>query len=238
MLHSLLRTLQSIFVRPEPTVQPEVKPFKIEHEWPFPSPKPTNEGYLVGELIKHIDVEGDHVFFFWGGEKRRHIRTPDGKETMLARNIIWWMEGRKVPITSAGTSLTTNCGEPKCVKLSHLTLKVRNIQHGPENRKIPVANVVPSSKQPPLPPKAKPQRTPLAKFTLEDRNHCVTRKGWFKTKEEADAYAREVNRPENRGTEPRQYSYPCESCDGFHLSKTKHETYLKKKKNKRRKVSW
>lgn len=230
MLYNLKRLLLNLFRSPQPTAQPEPKPFTIDNEWPFPSPKPVNEGYLVGELIKGIDVEGDHVFFFWGGEKRRHIRTPDGKETMLARNIIWWMEGRKVPITSAGTGLTTNCGEPKCVKLSHLTLKVRNTLHGPENRKIPEAKHVVKQKQPPLPPTVKRgNRTPLVKFTQEDRMHCDTRKGYFDTVEKADAYARTINRSEIRGKGPRQYSYPCTQCDGYHLTKIDPKKYGKKK---------
>jgi hypothetical protein len=229
MLYSVKRFLKNIFGSPEPTV-PEVKPFKIEHEWPFPSPKPLNEGYLVGELIKGIQVEGDHVFFFWGGEKRRHIRTPEGRETMLARNIIWWMEGRKVPITAAGTGLKTTCGEPKCVKLSHLSLKVRTTVHGPKNRVIPPARQVPKDKQPPLPPKIhRGPRTPLAKFTKEDRMKCDTRKGYFADRKSGDEYARQVNRPENRGKEPRQYVYPCTQCDGFHLTKINPEKYGKKK---------
>src|SRR4030095_584823 len=229
MFKALKRLLNCFRSSQSPSPVPE-KPFKIDNEWPFPSPQPTNEAYLVGELVKGVEVEGDHVFFFWGGEKRRHIRTPDGKETMLARNIIWWMEGRKVPVTSAGTGLTTNCGEPKCIKLSHLTLKVRNDIHGPKNQVKPANHVVKRAKQPPVVKFSSRPRviTDVPKFTPEDRLHCDTRKGWLPTQEEADKRAALLNRKEIRGNGPRQYGYPCQQCDGYHLTKTKPVKFAEK----------
>jgi len=204
--------------------------FSIGHEWPFPSPEPPNPEYLVGELIKGIKVEGDHVFFFWGDQKRRHIRTTRGTETVLARNIIWWMEGRKVPITSQGTGLTTNCGEPKCVKLSHLVLKVSNIPHGPTRPQTPAVRV-PKAKQPPKPPVAKPGRpTKLENLAKTDRSKCMSRKAYFATKAEADRKKRELNKPENRGRRPRFHVYPCDLlCGGWHLTHIDPKKYAKKK---------
>lgn len=211
-----------------PKVPEDKPPFRIEHEWPFPSPQPPNEDYLIGELIKGVEKEGDHVFFVWNNQKRRHLRTTQGRETVLARNVIWWMEGRKVPITASGTGLTTNCGEPKCIKLSHLTLKVPTKIFGPENQEK--RHVVVKGKQPPIPkPIQRGNRTPLVKFTKENRTKCITRKAYFETQPEAAAQAREYNRPEVRGKGPRQHAYPCtQGCGGYHLSKINPAKYGKK----------
>lgn len=214
-----------------PAISEEKTPFRIPHDWPFPSSQPTNDEYLVGELIKGVETEGEHTFFFWGGQKRRHLRTPQGRETILARNVVWWLEGRKVPKMANG--LTTTCGEQKCIKLSHLILRMPQDLHGPENRPKPkaeVRHVVTKNKRPPLPPKVKRgNRTTLEKFTKEDRTQCITRKGFFATEAEAKRYARELNRPEVRGTSPRQYDYPCtQGCGGYHLTKINPKKYGKK----------
>lgn len=207
---------------------PEEKKSLINHEWPFPSPQPPNEEYLVGELIKGVQVEGDHVFFYWNNQKRRHIRTSEGKETMLARNIVWWMDGRKVPAMANG--LTTNCGEQKCIKLSHLILRMPQTVFGPENKQPEPRHVVTRSKRP-LPPKVKPgNSTPLTKFTKENRTKCITRKAYFETEAAAKRHVRELNKPEVRGTGPRQYTYPCtQGCGGFHLTKIDPKKFGKKK---------
>jgi hypothetical protein len=212
----------------EPPAQ-EKTGFSIGHEWPFPSPEPPNAEYLVGELIKGVQVEGDHVFFIWGDQKRRHIRTTKGTETVLARNIVWWMEGRKVP--SMANGLTTNCGEQKCIKLSHLILRMPQLVHGPEREPVKPVHVA-KAKQPPLPPKVRPgSKTKLERLNSEDRLKCITRKAYFETKERADSYARELNKPEVRGKGRRQYSYPCtQGCGGFHLTKIDPDKYNKHKK--------
>jgi hypothetical protein len=218
------------FPEATPTAVPEEpKPFSIGHEWPFPSPKPTNEENLVGELIKGVQIEGDHVFFFWDGQKRRHIRTQQGRETMLARNIIWWMEGRKVPTMANG--LTTNCGEAKCIKLSHLILRMPQTVFGPENKPKPEPRHTVVRSKRPLPPKVKPgHSTSLTKFTKDDRSKCITRKVYFETEAAAKRHARELNKPEVRGTGPRQHAYPCtQGCGGYHLSKIDPKKYGKKK---------
>lgn len=211
---------------------PEKTGFSIGHEWPFPSPEPPNPEYLVGELIKGVETEGDHVFFFWGGQKRRHLRTVKGTETVLARHIVWWLEGRKVPAMANG--LTTNCGEQKCIKLSHLILKMPQAIYGPE-KPLPKANHVAKSKQPPAPPNVRPGRkTKLEKFAKEDRLKCITRKAYFENETDATAYARELNRPEVRGRGRRQYAYPCDQgCKGFHLTKINPKKY-----NQRKVGSW
>lgn len=230
MLSVLIGFLKRIFGADKThdhVVPPQEKTgFSIGHEWPFPSPEPPNAEYLVTELIKGVEVEGDHVFFFWNGQKRRHIRTTRGTETVLARNIVWWMEGRKVPAMANG--LTTNCGEAKCLKLSHLILRMPQTVHGPEN-KLPVRHVA-KAKQPPLPPKVRPgARTKLEKMANEDRLKCITRKAYFEHEGDAAAYARELNRPEVRGHGRRQYAYPCPSCSGFHLTKINPKKYNQKK---------
>jgi hypothetical protein len=205
--------------------------FSIGHDWPFPSPEPPNPDYLVGEMLKGVQVEGDHVFYFWKGEKRRHIRTERGTETVLARNVVWWIDGRKVPSTAQSTGLTTNCGEAKCIKLSHLVLKVQNVPYGPEFKHIPKAAHVAKAKQPPLPPRTRPgQKSKLERFAKEDRLKCITRKAYFETEGKAKAYAVELNRPEIRGTGRRQYAYPCtQGCGGYHLTKINPKKYNQKK---------
>jgi len=202
--------------------------FSIGNQWPFPSPEPTNAEYLVGELIKGVTVEGDHVFFIWKDQKRRHIRTERGTETILARNMVWWMEGRNVPAMANG--LTTNCGEDKCIKLSHLILRMPQLVYGPENKPVKAVHVA-KRKQPPLPPKVRPgAKTKLEKFTKEDRLKCITRKAYFPTEERAKAYAVELNRPEVRGTGRRQYAYPCtQGCGGYHMTKINPKKYNQKK---------
>lgn len=231
MLYRIIDFLKKVaFGSPiaEPVVPEEKPPFRIKHDWPFPSPQPPNDEYLIGELIKGVEPEGEHVFFFWDGQKRRHLRTPEGRETVLARNVIWWMEGRKVPATAAGTGLVTNCGEPKCIKLSHLTLKVPSKAYGPENKEK--RHTVVKGKQPPASPKVKRGiRTPLQKFTAEDRNKCITRKVYFATEGAASAQARQYNHPDLRGNNKRQYGYPCTQCDGHHLTTINPKKYGKKK---------
>lgn len=206
----------------------EKKPFSIDHEWPFPSPRPPNEEYLVGELIKGVQKEGDHVFFFWNGQKRRHIRTPQGTETVLAKHIVWWLEGRRCPTGS----LVTKCGEQKCIRIDHLILKQPQVPYGPLNRdrtSVPTPRATRSSR--PQPPKIKKgNSTKLTRFTKEDRNKCITRKVFFATEAAANRYAREINKPEVRGTGPRQYSYPCtQGCGGYHMTKIDPKKFGKKK---------
>lgn len=232
MFYPIINFLKKlVFGSPLPVKQqvPEEKPFSIDHEWPFPSPQPKNEEYLVGELIKGVQVEGDHVFFMWNEQKRRHIRTPEGKETMLARNIVWWMEGRKVPAMANG--LATNCGEQKCIKLSHLILRMPQTVFGPENKKPEPKHVVIRGKQPPIPkPIKRGNRTPLVKFAKEDRTKCITRKVYFENEQDAARQARELNHPEIRGKGPRQHAYPCtQGCGGFHLTKIDPKKYGRKK---------
>lgn len=201
--------------------------FSIGHSWPFPSPEPPNQEYLVTELIKGVQVEGDHVFFFWNTQKRRHIRTTRGTETVLARNVVWWIEGRKVP--SMANGLTTNCGEQKCIKLSHLILRMPQTVFGPE-KPVATAKHVVKAKQTPLPPKTKAgSRTKLEKFTKEDRSKCITAKVYFSTEAKAKHHAVKLNHPDVRGRGRRQYAYPCPSCDGFHLTKINPKKYAAKK---------
>lgn len=202
--------------------------FSIGHEWPFPSPEPPNPEYLVGELIKGVTVEGDHVFFYWNGEKRRHIRTTRGTETILARHMVWWMEGRKCPSTSSG--LTTNCGEDKCIKLSHLRLRTANIPLGPVRPEVPAVRV-PKAKQPPNPPKIKPgSGTKLDRLAKSDRSKCMSRKAYFATEAEANRKKRELNKPEVRGHRPRFHIYECDLlCGGWHLTHINPKKYAKRK---------
>jgi hypothetical protein len=206
------------------------KPFSIPFEWPFPSPKPENEEYLVNEMLTGVQTEGEHVYFFWAGTKRRHIRTPQGKETILARNIVWWINGRKVPNMANG--LTTTCGEPKCIKLQHLALRMPQVQFGPENRPKPEPRHVVTRKgnRPPLPPKIKPgQKSTLERFSDENRTKCITRKGYFSDEVDAQRFVSHYNRPSVRGKAPRQYAYKCTQCDGWHASKINPEKFGRKK---------
>lgn len=231
MLYRIIDFLKKLaFGSPLPLQDPpeEKPPFRIQHEWPFPSPQPLNEEYLIGELIKGVEPEGDHVFFFWEGQKRRHLRTAQGRETVLARNVVWWLESRNCPETANG--LTTNCGEPKCIKISHLVLRIPQTVYGPENRKSEPKHVVVRGKQPPLPkPIKRGNRTPLVKFSKEDRTKCITRKVYFESETDAARQARELNRPEIRGTGQRQHAYDCPQCGGWHLSKISPKVFGKKK---------
>lgn len=208
---------------------PEKQCFSIPHDWPFPSPEPPNPEYLVGELIKGVEVEGEHVFFFWGGQKRRHIRTPKGTETILARHMVWWMEGRKHPSVASG--LTTNCGEPKCIKLSHLILRTPQTVLGP-SKPAPV-RVVPKAEQPPEPKhvvKNRPRKTvPAQKFEKGDRTKCITRKVYFETEQLARQKCNTLNRPEVRGRGRKVYPYPCPNCNGFHTTKINPKKFKPKK---------
>lgn len=214
---------------PANETKPEPKPFTIEHDWPFPSPEPTNVDYLIKELIKGTRVEGDHVFFFWGGKKRRHIRTPQGTETILARHIVWWLEGRKV--TKGTSGLTTNCGEAKCIKLSHLVLKIKQIPYGPEPKpaEIPAAVIVPKSKQPPQPPKAK--GTHFKPPAEVDRNHCISRKAYFPDEISARQEKNKLNK-KYAGRKTKLYVYECKlmDCGGWHFTSTNPEKYNQGKK--------
>ena len=229
MLHLISTVLKAIFranviEQPAPQAVPESKdpsPFDIQHEWPFPSPRPQNTAYLLTELVKGTVTEGDHTFFVWGDEKRRHIRTPKGTETMMARNIVWWMFGRKVPNYANG--LTTNCGEEKCIKLSHLILRTPQVPYGPETKPEPV------EVQPLLGPVAEPVEAvqkatehhfSLDKPTAEDRTKCISCKVYYPSMGKAKTAAREYNSPEVRGKGGRyQYAYDCDLCDGYHLTK-------------------
>lgn len=210
MLSLLKGFLKRIFGGTPPLPLPNAEPFSIGHDWPFPSPEPPNPEYLVGELIKGVEVEGEHVFFHWKGQKRRHIRTPRGTETILARNIVWWMQGRKVPAGANG--LTTNCGEEKCLKLSHLILRIPQDPYGPKNRTPEKSSTRPGQRK-------------LKKFSAEDRQRCITRKVYFSTEGKAKEYARELNHPDVRGTGRRQYTYPCPMCSGHHLTKQDPKKY-------------
>jgi hypothetical protein len=224
LLFGKSNTTATVQVQPEP----EKKPFSIPHDWPFPSPEPPNPEYLVGELIKGVQVEGDHVFFFWEGQKRRHIRTTRGTETILARHIVWWMEGRKVP--SMANGLTTNCGEDKCIKLSHLILRMPQTPLGPV-KSVPV-KIIPKSQQPPEPKhvvKKTSAKGNIPKAEKGDRSKCITRKVYFKTDAECHRKARELNDPKVRGRGRRQYSYRCTMCDGYHLTKHNPKKYKTKK---------
>jgi len=215
MLQTIKRLWGKLFKDTEPIPEtPEPSKPLIPHEWPFPHPKPTNTDYLIGQLIENVKVEGNHVYYVWNGERKRHIRDPQGRETALARNIVWWIEGRKVPPTSAGTGLSTNCGEPRCIKISHLTLRVYKKQHGPQNKPKSYTKHQ-AAKGKALAPK------PKKKYTAEDRLHCDTRKIYFPTQSAGERAAREANKKENRKNGPRQYNYPCDQCDGYHLSHIK-----------------
>jgi len=208
-----------------PVEEPKPTGFNIPHEWPFPSPKPPNTDFLINQLIKGVRVEGDHVFYYWGDQKRRHIRTLKGTETNLAKHIVWWMEGRKFPETANG--LVPNCGEQKCIKLSHLVLKHSMGAYSPSAR----------VKQPPVEaPKLEPKHVPTKKAAkpapkLEkgDRSKCITAKVYFATEKEAKAKQSILNSKEVRGRGRRVYPYdtPCPYCGGWHLTKMKPGSYKK-----------
>lgn len=213
---------------PEPIEQPkepQSTPKLITHEWPFPSPEPPNVNYLLSEMIRGVQVEGDHVFYFYDEKKRRHLRTPKGTETILARHIVWWMEGRKYPSTSKG--LRTTCGEEKCIKLSHLALNSPQTVLGPQR-----------------PPKAEPKHTSektrkgpekpaqvRQKLEKGDRSKCPTAKVYFATQAQARRKANEQNHPSVRGRGRKVYPYDtaCPYCFGYHLTKIKQSKYNPKK---------
>lgn len=220
----------------EPETPQETPALQIPHEWPFPS-KPGNTDYLLTEMVRGVEVEGDHVFYFWNGKKRRHIRTVKGTETVMARHIVWWMEGRKLPSTSTG--LTTNCGEDKCIKLSHLTLKLHNLPLGPQNRPKVQESTGKNSVHvehhagPPLPPRLKSGRRSLSSKPSEhekgDRTKCITSKVYFENEWSAKRKARILNDPSVRGRGRKVYSYDCPMCDGHHLTKTNPKNFVPKK---------
>jgi len=223
MVSLLVSFLKKIFGRKAAPVVEETKPtgFNIPHDWPFPSPKPPNTDFLINQLIKGVSVEGDHVLYLWGDQKRRHIRTLKGTETNLAKHIVWWMEGRKYPQTANG--LVTNCGEVKCIKLSHLVLKHSLATHGPstKHKKLPVLAPQPEPKH------VVKKKTPSAPVKLEkgDRTRCITRKVYFETEKDAQKKQQILNSKEVRGRGRRVYPYDCPYCTGFHLTKMKPGVY-------------
>lgn len=225
MVSLLISFLKKVFGKKTVPVVTEPKPtgFNIPHKWPFPSPEPPNTDFLINQLIKGVSVEGDHVFYIWGNQKRRHIRTAKGTETNLAKHIVWWMEGRKFPQTANG--LVTNCGEVKCIKLSHLELKHSLAAHGPsikQKKKLP-ADPTPE-------PKHVVKKAPApAKFEKGDRSKCSTRKVYFETLKDAQKKQTILNSKEVRGRGRRVYPYPdpCPYCSGWHLTKMKPGTYKK-----------
>lgn len=219
MVSLFVSFLKHIFGRktPTPVQTPEPTGFNIPHEWPFPSPKPSNTDFLILQLIKGVRVEGDHAFYYWGDQKRRHIRTLKGTETNLAKHIVWWMEGRKYPQTANG--LVTNCGEQKCIKLSHLVLKHSIGAYSPSAK----------VKSPPAPEKKhvvkKKTLSPAPKLEKGDRTKCITAKVYFATEKEAQKKQQILNSKEVRGRGRRVYPYDCPYCDGFHLTKIKPGNY-------------
>jgi hypothetical protein len=198
--------------------------FSTSNEWPFPSTRPGNEDYLIGELIRGVETEDDHVFYIWGGKKRRHLRTESNKETYQARYIVWWLDGRKFPEGSRG--LASTCGETKCIKLAHLAIKVLEVPHGPENRmSAPVVIHRENGNQKDVPVvKAKPHieqyKGPAKPDIIEgSRSICVSAKIFFSTMDDAKLRAKYLNHPEIRGNGRRIYAYDCPWCVGFHLTK-------------------
>lgn len=225
MVSLLVSFLKKIFGRKAVTVVSETKPtgFNIPHDWPFPSPKPPNTDFLINQLIKGVSVEGDHVFYIWGNQKRRHLRTLKGTETNLAKHIVWWMEGRKYPQTANG--LVTNCGEQKCIKLSHLVLKHSLGAYSPSTK---------TKSAPVEAPKAEPQHVvkkktakPAPKLEKGDRSRCITAKVYFETEKEAQKKQTILNSKEVRGRGRRVYPYKCDACTGYHLTKIKPGNYKK-----------
>lgn len=221
MIFLLVSLLKKLFNRKAAPLAPEPKPtgFNIDHEWPFPSPKPPNTDFLINQLIQGVSVEGEHVFYLWGNQKRRHIRTLKGTETNLAKHLVWWMEGRKYPSTATG--LVTNCGEVKCIKLSHLVLKHSLTAHGPSTKykKLPVETPKPE-------PKHVVKKAPgPVKLEKGDRTKCITRKVYFETEQEAKKKQTTLNSKEVRGRGRRVYPYNCPYCSGFHLTKIKPGAY-------------
>lgn len=224
---SRIFTFLKILFFGDPVGGQEEKPkegFSTENEWPFPSTRPGNEDYLIGELIRGVQVEGDHAFYVWGDQKRRHLRTADSKETLQARYIVWWLEGRKFPDGSRG--LVSTCGETKCIKLAHLAIKLLEVPYGPENRKPdPVVVVRENGNQKEVPVvRAKPHiqkyKGPKKPEVFEgERSKCVSAKIFFNTMDDARQKAKYLNHPEVRGNGRRIYAYDCPWCVGFHLTK-------------------
>jgi hypothetical protein len=215
MVSLLVSFLKKIFGKKTAPVAEETKPtgFNIAHDWPFPSPKPPNTDFLINQLIKGVSVEGDHAFYIWGDQKRRHIRTLKGTETNLAKHLVWWMEGRKYPQTATG--LVTNCGEVKCIKLSHLELKHQVLVIGPNLPKVKAPEPKHVVKKAPTP----------AKLEKGDRSRCITRKVYFETEREAQKKQTILNSKEVRGRGRRVYPYDCPYCTGYHLTKMKPGAY-------------
>jgi hypothetical protein len=219
MVSKFLSFLRGVFGKKTvaPVEEPKPTGFNISHEWPFPSPKPPNTDFLINQLIKGVKVEGDHVFYYWGEQKRRHIRTLKGTETNLAKHIVWWMEGRGYPQTANG--LVTNCGEQKCIKLSHLVLKHSVLVVGPH---LPKAAPVPQPEQKHI---VKKTPKPSPKLEKGDRSKCITAKVYFETKKQAQQKQSILNSKEVRGRGRRVYPYDCPYCLGWHLTKIKPGTY-------------
>jgi len=222
MVSLLVSFLKKLFGRKTAPVVEESKPtgFNIPHDWPFPSPNPPNKDFLLNQLIKGVSVEGDHAFYIWENQKRRHIRTHKGTESNLAKHIVWWMEGRKYPQTATG--LVTNCGEVKCIKLSHLVLKHSLAAHGPSLRN-------PTTTAPKTDPEkkhvVKKAPKPVQKHEKGDRSRCITAKVYFETEREAQKKQQVLNSKEVRGRGRRVYPYDCPYCEGFHLTKLKPGAY-------------
>jgi hypothetical protein len=223
MVSLLVSFLKKIFGRKAVPPVPITEPtgFNIDHEWPFPSPKPPNTDFLINQLINGVRVEGEHVFYFWEDQKRRHIRTAKGRETNLAKHIVWWMEGRKFPQTANG--LVTNCGEPKCIKLSHLILKHSLGPYSPSAKvkKVPVDAPQPEKQH--VVKKKAPK--PAPKLEKGDRSRCITRKVYFETERDAQKKQTILNSKEVRGRGRRVYPYDCPYCTGYHLTKVKPGAY-------------
>jgi hypothetical protein len=223
MLDPLISLLKRFFGREKPSA-PEPQKFTIPHAWPFKTEAPPDADALIREMIRGVRTEDGHTFYYYRNKKCRHLRTPQGRETHVARNIVWWMEGRKHPETANG--LQTTCGEPKCIKLSHLSLVGPRKAYGPEKPKPPApVRHVPKAKQPPQPKTPKGGQRP--KLTKGDRSKCPTRKVYFSTKHEAQVGARKINDPKIRGKGRRVYPYDtaCPYCFGWHLTKMKPGTY-------------
>lgn len=236
MFSLIKRFLRFIFGASATTPAPEPRKL-IPFEWPFPSSEPKNVEYLLGELARGTETQDGHTFYFWGGEKRRHLRTAKGTETILARHIVWWMFGRKQPKTASG--LTTNCGEAKCIKLDHLILKPSNVVLGPENkpqRKVP-------EPKPRVVKEVKVDESDewAKKYDAANRMKCISRKIYFETKEEGHRYNAHLRRKKSqsraRRNSARQYVYKCEimDCPGWHLT---HKDPKKAKKNKKQAGRW
>lgn len=215
--------LKGLFSRSKPTetdpvsqVEAPVAPpegvFSMNHPWPFLGSKP-NETHVI-ELASRTVIEGDHAFYVWGEEKRRHIYTSRGTQSFTAARVVWWLEGRKDP--QRINSVRSNCGENACIKIEHLELRQAT---KPE----------PTPKTESLSKKVQRELN-----TPGDRTKCVTAKVWFPNEKKATEAARHRNQPEIRRGRPRLYTYPCPFCDGHHLTKQNPT----KRKNRKPKGSW